>query len=43
VLRKTALPLIRNADIGKKTSVKRMMFCAAPDVAVLEKVLFGGE
>ena len=43
VLRKTALPLIRNADIGKKTSVMRKMFFAALDVAVLEMVLFGGE
>ena len=43
VLRKAALPLIRNADVGKKTSVKRKMFFAALDVAVLEMVLFGGE
>lgn len=39
VMRKTALPLIRNADVGKKQSVKRKMFMAALDVAVLEKIL----
>jgi len=39
VMRKTALPLIRNADIGKKQSVKRKMFMAALDVAFLEKIL----
>ena len=43
VLRKTTLPLIRNADVGKKMSVKRKLFFAALDVTVLEKVLLGGE
>jgi len=40
VMRKTALPLLRNADVGKKQSIKRKMFMAALDVAVLEKILF---
>ncbi|MDR2525747.1 MAG: ISAs1 family transposase [Oscillospiraceae bacterium] len=40
VMRKTALPLIRNADVGKKQSVKRKMFMAALDVTILEKILF---
>ena len=39
VMRKTALPLIRNADVGKKQSVKRKMFMAALDVSFLEKIL----
>lgn len=39
VMRKTALPLIRNTDVGKKQSVKRKMFMAALDVSVLEKIL----
>ncbi len=39
VMRKTALPLIRNADIGKKQSVKRKMFLAALDISLLEKIL----
>lgn len=39
VMRKTALPLIRNANIGKKQSVKRKMFMAALDVSVLETIL----
>ena len=39
VMRKTALPLIRNADVGKKQSVKRKMFMAALDVSVLEIIL----
>lgn len=39
VMRKTALPLIRNADVGKKQSVKRKMFMAALDISVLEKIL----
>ena len=40
IMRKTALPLIRNAEIGKKQSVKRKMFMAALDVAILEKIVF---
>lgn len=40
IMRKTALPILRNADIGKKTSIKRKMFIAALDVAILEKILF---
>jgi predicted transposase YbfD/YdcC len=40
VMRKTALPVLRNADIGKNTSIKRKMFLAALDVAVLDKILF---
>jgi predicted transposase YbfD/YdcC len=40
VMRKTALPLLRNAPLGKTTSIKRKMFKAALDVAVLEKILF---
>ena len=39
VMRKTALPLIRNADVGKKQSIKRKMFMAALDVSILEKIL----
>ena len=39
VLRKTALPLIRNAVIGKKQSIKRKRFLAALDVSVLETIL----
>jgi len=39
VMRKTALPLLRNADVGKKTSIKRKMFMAALDVNILEKIL----
>jgi predicted transposase YbfD/YdcC len=39
IMRKTALPLIRNADIGKKQSVKRKMFMAALDLEVLEKII----
>ena len=39
IMRKTALPLIRNADVGKKQSVKRKMFMAALDVSVLENIL----
>jgi predicted transposase YbfD/YdcC len=39
IMRKTALPLLRNADIGKITSIKRKMFMAALDVAILEKIL----
>jgi predicted transposase YbfD/YdcC len=39
VMRKTALPLLRNADIGKNTSIKRKMFMAALDITVLEKIL----
>ena len=39
VMRKTALPILRNADIGKKTSIKRKMFMAALDVTVLDKIL----
>ncbi len=41
VMRKTALPLIRNADVGKKQSVKRKMFMAALDVSILENILLG--
>jgi predicted transposase YbfD/YdcC len=40
IMRKTALPLLRNADVGRKTSVKRKMFMAALDVSVLEKIIF---
>jgi predicted transposase YbfD/YdcC len=40
VMRKTALPLLRTADVGKKQSIKRKMFMAALDVAVLDKILF---
>ena len=40
VMRKTALPILRNADVGKKQSIKRKMFMAALDVGVLEKILF---
>ena len=36
VMRKTALPLIRTADVGKKQSVKRKMFMAALDPNLLE-------
>jgi predicted transposase YbfD/YdcC len=43
VMRKTALPLLRNAPIGKNTSIKRKMFMAALNVAVLDKILFQGE
>ena len=39
VMRKTALPLIRNADVGKKQSIKRKMFMAALDVSFLENIL----
>ena len=40
VMRKTALPLLRDASIGKKTSIKRKMFMAALDVGILERILF---
>lgn len=40
VMRKTALPLLRDADIGRKTSIKRKMFIAALDISVLEIILF---
>jgi predicted transposase YbfD/YdcC len=39
VFRKAALPLLRNTDVGEKTSIKRKMFMAALDVAILEKIL----
>lgn len=39
-MRKTALPILRTADVGKKQSLKRKMFMAALDVNVLEKILF---
>jgi len=39
-MRKTALPLLRSADIGRKTSLKRKMFIAALDVSVSEFILF---
>ena len=39
VMRKTALPILRNADVGKKTSIRRKMFMAALDVTILEKLL----
>jgi hypothetical protein len=39
-MRKAALPLLRSADIGRKTSIKRKMFIAALDVDVLEKIFF---
>lgn len=40
VMRKAALPLLRNVDVGEKNSIKRKMFMAALDVAILEKILF---
>jgi predicted transposase YbfD/YdcC len=40
VFRKAALPLLRNVDVGEKTSIKRKMFMAALDVTILEKILF---
>ena len=40
VLRKTALTLLKNADVGKKQSLKRKMFMAALDISVLEKIVF---
>jgi len=40
VMAKTALPLLKDAQIGKNTSIKRKMFMAALDVAILEKILF---
>jgi len=40
VMRKTALPLLRSADIGRKNRLKRKMFIAALDVSVLEIILF---
>jgi len=40
VMRKAALPLLQNADVGKRQSVKRKMFMAALDVNTLEKILF---
>ena len=39
VFRKTALPLLRNADIGRKTRIKRKMFIAALDLSALERIL----
>jgi predicted transposase YbfD/YdcC len=39
VMRKTALPLLRNADVGKKQSVKRKMFMAALDPSLLDIIL----
>jgi predicted transposase YbfD/YdcC len=39
VMRKTALPLLKNADIGRKTSIKRKMFIAALDPSVLDLIL----
>ena len=39
VMRKTALPLLRNAKTGKNTSIKRKMFMAALDVGILERIL----
>jgi len=39
VMRKTALPLLRNADLGRKTSIKRKMFIAALDTNALEIIL----
>jgi hypothetical protein len=39
VMRKTALPLLRNAPLGKTTSIKRKMFMVALDVAILEKIV----
>jgi len=35
VMRKTALPFLPSADIGRKTSLKRNMFIAALDISVL--------
>ena len=40
VMRKTALPLLRNSDVGKKQSIKRKMFMATLDVSILENILF---
>ena len=39
VMRKTALPLLKNTDVGSKTSIKRKMFMAALDVRILETLL----
>lgn len=38
VMRKTALPLLRSANVGKKQSIKRKMFMAALDGAVLDNI-----
>ena len=40
IMRKAAIPLLRNANLGKKTSIKRKMFMAALDTDNLEKILF---
>ena len=40
MLRKTSLPLLRNTDIGRKTSIKRKIFIADLDVSVLHKIIF---
>jgi len=40
VMRKAVLPFLRSVDVGEKTSIKRKMFMAALDVAILEKILF---
>jgi len=39
VMRRAALPLLHEADLGKKTSIKRKMFMAALDVQVFEKII----
>jgi predicted transposase YbfD/YdcC len=39
VMRKTALPILRKADVGKKTSIKRKMFMAALDISILDKII----
>ena len=38
-MRKAALPLLRNADLGRKTSLKRKMYMAALDITILEKII----
>ena len=40
VMRKTALPFLPSAAIGRKTSLKRNMFIAALDISVLEIIFF---
>ena len=39
IMGKAALPLLRNAELGKKQGIKRKMFMAALDVLVLEKII----
>ncbi|MCL2052819.1 MAG: hypothetical protein FWG90_00030 [Oscillospiraceae bacterium] len=40
VLCQTALPVLKNADVGKKQSIKYKMFIAALDISVLENIIF---